>query len=43
MVGRPLPLRDLGFRSTMELVAEMPKVVRVCPNGKGSVVLKGEA
>ncbi|XP_050568303.1 tudor domain-containing protein 5 [Cygnus atratus] len=43
MVGRPLPLRDLGFRSTMELVAEMPKVVRVCPNGKGSVVLKAIA
>ncbi|KAI6064189.1 Tudor domain-containing protein 5 isoform X1 [Aix galericulata] len=43
MVGRPLPLRDLGFRSTMELVAEMPKVVRVCPNGKGSIVLKAIA
>ncbi|XP_066857294.1 tudor domain-containing protein 5 isoform X5 [Anser cygnoides] len=43
MVGRPLPVRDLGFRSTMELVAEMPKVVRVCPNGKGSVVLKAIA
>ncbi|NXI74332.1 TDRD5 protein, partial [Anseranas semipalmata] len=43
MIGRPLPLRDLGFRSTMELVAEMPKVVRVCPSGKGTFVLKAIA
>ncbi|NXJ10987.1 TDRD5 protein, partial [Odontophorus gujanensis] len=40
MVGRPLPLRDLGFVSTMELVASMPGVVQVCPNGKGGFLLK---
>ncbi|NXK49089.1 TDRD5 protein, partial [Chauna torquata] len=43
MIGRPLPLRDLGFQSTMELVAEMPKVVRVCPTGRGTFVLKAIA
>ncbi|OXB53310.1 hypothetical protein ASZ78_014787 [Callipepla squamata] len=40
MVGRPLPLRDLGFISTMELVTSMPGVVRVLPNGKGGFLLK---
>ncbi|XP_021260322.1 tudor domain-containing protein 5 isoform X2 [Numida meleagris] len=40
MVSRPLPLRDLGFCSTMELVASMPGVVQVCPNGKGRILLK---
>lgn len=43
MVGRPLPLRELGFCSTMELVASMPGVVQVCPNSKGGFLLKGEA
>lgn len=42
MIGKPLPLRDLGFRSVLELVAEMPEVVRVCPYEKGTFVLKGE-
>ncbi|NXC73429.1 TDRD5 protein, partial [Anhinga anhinga] len=43
MVGRPLPLRDLGFRSTLELVADMPEVVRVYPYEKGTFVLKAIA
>ncbi|KAK2539849.1 Tdrd5 [Columba guinea] len=40
MIGKPLPLRDLGFRSTLELVANMPEVVRVCPYEKGTFILK---
>ncbi|XP_064927844.1 tudor domain-containing protein 5 isoform X3 [Columba livia] len=40
MIGKPLPLRDLGFRSTLELVANMPEVVRVCPCEKGTFILK---
>ncbi|KFQ80478.1 Tudor domain-containing protein 5, partial [Phoenicopterus ruber ruber] len=43
MIGRPLPLRDLGFRSTLELVADMPEVVRVCPYEKGTFILKAIA
>ena len=41
MVGNHLPLRILGYRSTMELVLDMPDVVRVCPCGDGTVILKG--
>ncbi|KAM6327711.1 tudor domain-containing protein 5-like [Podargus strigoides] len=40
MIGKPLPLRDLGFQSTLELVADMPEVVRVCPYEKGTFILK---
>ncbi|XP_052658140.1 tudor domain-containing protein 5 [Harpia harpyja] len=40
MIGKPLPLHDLGFRSTLELVADMPEVVRVCPYEKGTFILK---
>ncbi|NWU68016.1 TDRD5 protein, partial [Pterocles burchelli] len=43
MIGRPLPLRDLGFQSTMELVADMPELVRVCSYEKGTFVLKAIA
>ncbi|NXW83000.1 TDRD5 protein, partial [Alopecoenas beccarii] len=43
MIGRPLPLRDLGFQSTLELVADMPEVVRVCPHEKGTFILKAIA
>ncbi|XP_048799763.1 tudor domain-containing protein 5 isoform X1 [Lagopus muta] len=43
MVGRPLPLRDLGFCSTMEMVASMPGVVRICPKGNGGFLLKAVA
>ncbi|XP_004398167.1 PREDICTED: tudor domain-containing protein 5 isoform X2 [Odobenus rosmarus divergens] len=40
MVGSHLPLRILGYRSTMELVLDMPDVVTVCPCGDGTVVLR---
>ncbi|XP_053771446.1 tudor domain-containing protein 5 [Desmodus rotundus] len=40
MMGSHLPLRLLGFRSTMELVMDMPDVVSVCPCGDGTVILK---
>ncbi|NXF40648.1 TDRD5 protein, partial [Nyctibius bracteatus] len=43
MIGKPLPLRDLGFQSTLELVAHMPEVVRVCPYEKGTFILKAIA
>ena len=42
MMGSHLPLRLLGFRSTMELVMDMPDVVSVCPCGDGTVILKGK-
>ncbi|XP_031241484.1 tudor domain-containing protein 5 isoform X4 [Mastomys coucha] len=40
MVGNHLPLRILGYRSTMELVLDMPDVVSVSPCGDGTVILK---
>ncbi|NXV70707.1 TDRD5 protein, partial [Atlantisia rogersi] len=40
MIGKPLPAHDLGFQSTLELVAHMPEVVRVCPYEKGTFILK---
>ncbi|NXF50837.1 TDRD5 protein, partial [Oceanites oceanicus] len=43
MIGKPLPLHDLGFRSTLELMADMPEVVRVCPYEKGTFILKAIA
>ncbi|KFQ48336.1 Tudor domain-containing protein 5, partial [Nestor notabilis] len=43
MIGRPLPVRDLGFQSTLELVADMPEVVRICPYEKDTFILKAIA
>ncbi|XP_027623880.1 tudor domain-containing protein 5 isoform X3 [Tupaia chinensis] len=40
MIGNHLPLRILGYRSTMELVLDMPDVVSVCPCGDDTVILK---
>uniref|UniRef100_A0A8C0H171 Tudor domain-containing protein 5 n=1 Tax=Chelonoidis abingdonii TaxID=106734 RepID=A0A8C0H171_CHEAB len=40
MIGKPLPLRMLGYRSTMELVKDMPDVVSICSCRDGCVVLK---
>nr|XP_003925375.1 tudor domain-containing protein 5 isoform X1 [Saimiri boliviensis boliviensis] len=40
MVGNHLPLRILGYRSTMELVSDMPDVVSVCSGAGGTVILK---
>ncbi|NXS03040.1 TDRD5 protein, partial [Oxylabes madagascariensis] len=42
MVCKPLPLRDLGFQSTLELVTQMPEVVRICSKN-GTVILKAIA
>lgn len=41
MVGSRLPPRGLGYRSTMDMVLDMPDVVKICPTGDGSVILKG--
>ncbi|NXB61475.1 TDRD5 protein, partial [Struthidea cinerea] len=43
MVCKPLPLRDLGFQSTLELVTQMPEVVRICSSKTGTLVLKAIA
>ncbi|NWV82714.1 TDRD5 protein, partial [Dasyornis broadbenti] len=43
MVCKPLPLRDLGFQSTLELVTQMPEVVRVCSSKNGTLILKAIA
>ncbi|XP_039342594.1 tudor domain-containing protein 5 isoform X1 [Mauremys reevesii] len=40
MIGKPLPLRTLGYRSTMELVKDMPDVVNICSGRDGCLVLK---
>ncbi|NWS94379.1 TDRD5 protein, partial [Mionectes macconnelli] len=43
MVCKPLPLQDLGFQSTLELVTHMPEVVRVSSCKNGTVILKAIA
>ncbi|NWI39703.1 TDRD5 protein, partial [Picathartes gymnocephalus] len=43
MVCKPLPLRDLGFQSTLELVTQMPEVVRICSFKNGTLILKAIA
>nr|XP_021523748.1 tudor domain-containing protein 5 isoform X2 [Aotus nancymaae] len=40
MIGNHLPLRILGYRSTMELVLDMPDVVSVCSGAGGTIILK---
>ncbi|NWW31439.1 TDRD5 protein, partial [Panurus biarmicus] len=42
MVCKPLPLRDLGFQSTLELVTQMPEVVRISSKN-GTLILKAIA
>uniref|UniRef100_A0A8C3KBS3 Tudor domain-containing protein 5 n=1 Tax=Calidris pygmaea TaxID=425635 RepID=A0A8C3KBS3_9CHAR len=42
-IGKPLPLYELGFQSTLQLVADMPGVVRVCSCENGTVILKAIA
>ncbi|NXO25602.1 TDRD5 protein, partial [Cisticola juncidis] len=42
MVCKPLPLHDLGFQSTLELVTQMPEVVRICSKN-GTIILKAIA
>lgn len=41
MLGLPLPLKVLGFRSVLDLVKEIPDVVHLDYNLNGTVVLKG--
>ncbi|XP_064575849.1 tudor domain-containing protein 5 isoform X7 [Zonotrichia leucophrys gambelii] len=43
MVCKPLPLHDLGFKSTLELVTQMPEVVQICSSKNGSLILKAIA
>ncbi|NWV47455.1 TDRD5 protein, partial [Daphoenositta chrysoptera] len=43
MVCKPLPLRDLGFQSTLELVTQMPEVVRICSSKNGTLIFKAIA
>ncbi|NXL35564.1 TDRD5 protein, partial [Glaucidium brasilianum] len=43
MIGKPLPLCDLGFQSTLELVADMPEVVKICPRKEDTFILKAIA
>ncbi|XP_030082525.2 tudor domain-containing protein 5 [Serinus canaria] len=43
MVCKPLPLRDLGFQSTLELVTQMPEVVQICSSKNGALILKAIA
>ncbi|NXA73367.1 TDRD5 protein, partial [Thryothorus ludovicianus] len=42
MVCKPLPLHSLGFQSTLELVTQMPEVVRICPKDD-TLILKAIA
>ncbi|MEE6495799.1 hypothetical protein FKM82_002149 [Ascaphus truei] len=39
MIGSQLPLRVLGYRSTMELLMDMPDVVNISSNGDGTMLL----
>lgn len=41
MVGHPLPLASLGFRSVLDMAKEMPDAVRLDYSLDGSIVLKG--
>ncbi|NWI58838.1 TDRD5 protein, partial [Calyptomena viridis] len=43
MVCKPLPFRDVGFQSTLELVTHMPEVVRVSSFKNGTFILKAVA
>nr|XP_060630426.1 tudor domain-containing protein 5 [Anolis sagrei ordinatus] len=40
LVGKQLPFRSLGYHSVMELIKDMPDVVKICPMANGSVILR---
>lgn len=41
MLGHPIPLRALGFRSVLDMVKEMSDAVHLDFNLDGTIVLKG--
>lgn len=41
MLGFPIPLRLLGFRTVLDMVKEMPDVVHLEYHLDGSIILKG--
>ncbi|KAL9845754.1 tudor domain-containing protein 5 isoform 4-T4 [Geothlypis trichas] len=43
MVCKPLPLHDLGFQTTLELVTQMPDAVQICSSKNGGLILKAIA
>ncbi|XP_042322324.1 tudor domain-containing protein 5 isoform X2 [Sceloporus undulatus] len=43
LIGKWLPFRALGYHSLMELLKDMPDVVKICPKGNGNVLLKAIA
>ncbi|KAJ6657360.1 hypothetical protein lerEdw1_002527 [Lerista edwardsae] len=43
MMGEPLPFRALGYQTIMELLVDMPDVVKICRSADGSVNLKAIA
>ncbi|KAH0618262.1 hypothetical protein JD844_017293 [Phrynosoma platyrhinos] len=43
LIGKQLPFRALGYHTLMELLKDMPDVVKICPVRNGDVLLKAIA